>query len=197
MSARPRTGRRAALRLVGACACAAALPAASLRPGRAAAATSPALAKLPPAVVSRAGDLTRLGVGTMRWFGLHVYDAALWVRDGQWAPDDTFALDIVYARDVAGKALAESSIGEMKRVGFTDEAQHARWLAAMIRVFPNVSRGDRLVGLNLKGAGAAFYSQDKALGTIDDPVFARAFFAIWLDPKTREPQLRARLLGKG
>jgi hypothetical protein len=35
------------------------------------------------------------------------------------------------------------------------------------------------------------------LGTIDDPVFARAFFAIWLDPRTREPQLRNRLLGKG
>jgi hypothetical protein len=30
-----------------------------------------------------------------------------------------------------------------------------------------------------------------------DPQLARAFFAIWLDARTREPQLRARLLGEG
>ncbi len=170
---------------------------AGLAPGRASAAVAQSLSKLPGAVTAQAGELRRLGVGTMRWFGLHVYDAALWVREAGWDPADTFALDIVYARDIAGKALAESSITEMKRVGFTDEAQHARWLPAMVRTFPDVGRGDRLVGLNLKGAGAAFFNQDRALGTIDDPVFARAFFAIWLDPRTREPQLRNRLLGKG
>ncbi|MCE2948723.1 MAG: chalcone isomerase family protein [bacterium] len=165
-------------------------------PRRASAAVSQSLSRLPPAVTAQAGELRRLGVGTMRWFGLHVYDAALWVRDATWDPADTFVLDIVYARDIAGKALADSSITEMKRVGFTDEAQHARWLPAMVRTFPDVGRGDRLVGLNLKGAGAAFFNQDRALGTIDDPLFARAFFAIWLDPRTREPQLRNRLLGK-
>jgi hypothetical protein len=162
----------------------------------ASAAVVEALSRLPPAVATQAGDLRRLGAGTMRWFGLHVYDAALWVRDTTWDARDTFALDIVYARSIAGKALAESSITEMKRVGFTDEAQHARWLPAMVRTFPDVGRGDRLVGLNLKGTGAAFFNQDRALGTIDDPEFARAFFAIWLDPRTREPQLRNRLLGK-
>jgi len=41
-----------------------------------------------------------------------------------------------------------------------------------------------------------FYNQHRLLGAIDDPVFARAFFSIWLDPRTREPQLRARLLGQ-
>jgi hypothetical protein len=169
-----------------------------LLPGpRAMAAGLPFQARLPAAVVAAGGELRRLGSGTMRWFGLHVYDAVLWVRGSQWEPDDTFALDIVYAREVAGKALAESSIGEMKRVGFNDEAQHARWLAAMIRVFPNVARGDRLVALHQTGAGTSFFGQDRALGSIDDPAFARAFFAIWLDPKTREPELRARLLGRG
>jgi hypothetical protein len=133
----------------------------------------------------------------MRWFGLHIYDAVLWVRGSQWDADDTFALDIVYAREITGKALAESSIGEMKRVGFNDEAQHVRWLAAMTRVLPNVARGDRLVALHQKGTGTLFFNQDRSLGSIEDPVFGQAFFAIWLDPKTRETQLRARLLGRG
>jgi len=189
--------RRTAFRLGSLLALAALAPVLTLPvAGSLQAAGPPQLARLPPAVVAATGDLKRIGFGTMRWFGLHVYDVALWARGTQWEPDDVHALDILYGRDLAGKALAESSITEMKRVGFTDEAQHARWLAAMIRVFPNVGRGDRLIGVYLKGGGAAFFSQERALGTIDDPAFATAFFAIWLDPKTREPQLRARLLGK-
>ncbi len=192
----PAAGRRSLLGLGGALSLLA--PVVALRAGQAdaAATVNPALTLLPPLVVAQSGELRRLGAGTMRWFGLDVYDAALWVRDAGWDSADTFALDIVYARAIAGKALAESSIAEMKRVGFTDEAQHARWLPAMVRLFPDVGRGDRLVGLNLRGAGVAFFNQDRPLGTIDDPVFARAFFAIWLDPRTREPQLRNRLLGK-
>lgn len=189
-------GRRRLLGLGGALALLAPGKAIHAGPVRAAA-VQPAPARLPPMVIAQSGELRRLGAGTMRWFGLQVYDAALWVRDAGWDSADTFALDLVYARTIAGKALAESSITEMIRVGFTDEAQHARWLPFMVRTFPDVNRGDRLVGLNLKGAGAAFFNQDRLLGTLDDPVFARAFFAIWLDPRTREPQLRNRLLGKG
>lgn len=200
MSPPPDAERRAVLARWAGCAAYAVL-AASAAAGPAAlpltaVAAVPALERLPPAVIARAGELQRLGQGTMRWFGLHVYDAALWVRGSTWQPDDLFALDVVYGRSLTGKAVAESSISEMRRVGFTDEAQHARWLAEMIRVFPDIVRGDRLVGVSLKGAGVVFYNQHRLLGTIDDPVFARAFFAIWLDPKTREPQLRARLLGQ-
>ncbi len=32
---------------------------------------------------------------------------------------------------------------------------------------------------------------------VRDVAFAKAFFAIWLDPRTRNPELRARLLGVG
>jgi hypothetical protein len=197
MNDAPAASRRRVLALGGALALLAPVAALRAGPAGAAATVHRSLSRLPPLVVAQSGELRQLGAGTMRWFGLHVYDAALWVREASWDSADTFALDIVYARDIAGKALAENSISEMKRVGFNDEAQHARWLPSMVRTFPDVGRGDRLVGLNLKGGGAAFFNQDRLLGTIDDPVFARAFFAIWLDPGTREPQLRNRLLGKG
>ena len=197
MNDAPAASRRRVLALGGALALLAPVAALRTGPAGAAATVHRSLSRLPPLVVAQSGELRQLGAGTMRWFGLHVYDAALWVREASWDSADTFALDIVYARDIAGKALAENSISEMKRVGFNDEAQHARWLPSMVRTFPDVGRGDRLVGLNLKGGGAAFFNQDRLLGTIDDPVVARAFFAIWLDPRTREPQLRNRLLGKG
>jgi hypothetical protein len=49
--------------------------------------------------------------------------------------------------------------------------------------------------MHLPTRGAEFYHQGKLTGRIDDVEFAGAFFAIWLDERTREPALRARLLG--
>jgi hypothetical protein len=53
-----------------------------------------------------------------------------------------------------------------------------------------------LAGVYRPGRGVDYYSEDRALGSISDPEFARAFFSIWLDPRTREPSLRERLLGR-
>lgn len=162
----------------------------------AARAAAPAQRALPRAVLATTGDLRRLGSGTMRWFGLHVYDAALWVRGSEWVADEPFALDIVYGRDIAGRALADSSLAEMRRVGQEDPARSAQWLETMQRLFPDVGRGDRLIGAQPRPGVAMFWLDDRLLGTVEDAGFARAFFAIWLDPKTREPQLRQRLLGR-
>ena len=46
------------------------------------------------------------------------------------------------------------------------------------------------------GKGAEFFYRDASIGTIEDPQFARAFFSIWLDPRTSAPDLRAALLGQ-
>jgi hypothetical protein len=65
----------------------------------------------------------------------------------------------------------------------------------MEQIFPDVRAGDTLIGVYRPGAGAQFYHQERLVGQIDDPEFARAFFSIWLDPRTREPRLRERLIG--
>ena len=59
----------------------------------------------------------------------------------------------------------------------------------------SVQAGDTLAALHRPGEGARFWHQGQPSGEIRDPELARAFFAIWLDPRTREPQLRAQLLG--
>ena len=66
----------------------------------------------------------------------------------------------------------------------------------MNKAFPDVKKNDTLVGVSVPGKGARFYSQDKFIAEIADPEFAKAFFDIWLSPKTSEPKLRARLLNK-
>lgn len=152
-------------------------------------------AVLPEPVCSALDSCRMVGKGRLRWWGLHVYDAALWSSNGRWQPDAPYVLDIVYARRISAVKLAETSIDEMRRLGVADEAKLVRWDAAMRGVFPDVREGSRLIGIYLPRRGAQFHSGERFLGSIEDPEFARRFFEIWLDPRTQVPELRAALLG--
>lgn len=152
-----------------------------------------------PAHVARyIADARAAGSGRLTWFGLHVYDARLYVPargfDAAQLGDQAFALALTYARQLDGRAIAERSRDEIARLGFGSETQRNRWLREMMRLFPDVRPGQTIAGIHLPGAGTRFYLDERPLGRIDDPDFGRAFFAIWLDPRTREPQLRASLL---
>jgi len=142
------------------------------------------------------------GQGRLRFLGLRVYDARLWVgttpvdRQGaDWAPVP-LALEMQYARRLGGVKIAESSLSEMQRQGEIEAAKGARWLSAMTSVFPEVKEGDRISGLNVPGVGARFFVNGQLKGDVRDPEFARLFFGIWLSTKTSEPSLRDALLGK-
>jgi hypothetical protein len=145
---------------------------------------------------AQAGAMTRLGEGTMRWFGLKIYEARLWTPGG--APDFArpLRLELRYARALRGAAIAERSDEEIERLGFGTPAERAAWLAAMQRLFPDVAPGDTLAGEHVPGFGARFLRNGAPLGEVADPAFSRAFFSIWLDPRTSAPQLRAALLGQ-
>lgn len=88
---------------------------------------SVAAVQLPEPVDREFPQLRLAGEGRLRWLGLHIYDAALWVNGRKWDSEREFALDIVYARSLSGKRLAGTSIAEMRRLGFGDEASLARW----------------------------------------------------------------------
>lgn len=66
----------------------------------------------------------------------------------------------------------------------------------MVRVFPDVRRGDRLTGVHLPGVGVRFLHNDQVVGEVRDTAFARIFMGIWLSPRTSEPQLRRQLLAE-
>ncbi len=142
-----------------------------------------------PAVAPFPG-LRRWGSGTFRRFGFHVYDATLWAGDDPLRPPLALRLD--YKRSIAGKAIAEASVNEMRKLG-ADVPQIEAWGAEMARIFPDVRDGDHLVGL-WQPEGARFLQGDRVLGDVDDPAFARAFFGIWLDERSSAPALRAALL---
>ena len=149
---------------------------------------------LPPAVAADNPGLKMLGEGTLRFFGIHVYDGSVWIPGESYSPTGLFALQLQYDIAVKGTALASKSVEEWKKQGLTDEAKMKRWEAEMSRIFPDIKSGDRLIGVHLPGKGAAFYSADKSLGLIADPEFASAFFGIWLAESTSEPKLRKQML---
>lgn len=154
------------------------------------------VSSLPSDLQAESANLRVLGHGKMRWFGLHLYDATLWVQGREWQWDQTFLLDIRYARSFAGSRIADASVDEISRLGFRDERKLAAWRELMRRAFPDVRSGDHITGVYRPGAGVEFFHQGRSTGLINDLEFARAFFSIWLDPATREPKLRAALLGR-
>jgi hypothetical protein len=137
------------------------------------------------------------GQGTLRFLGLDIYRARLWVSPG-FQPEDyaarPLALELTYLRGFPARAIAERSIAEMRRVGRFSDAQAARWQQALQDALPDVKAGDRLTGLHRPGVGALFQIQGRPVGEIADPEFSRLFFGIWLSAATSEPRLREALL---
>jgi hypothetical protein len=126
-------------------------------------------------------------------WGFDVYDARLWVRPDfsilKYA-DHSFVLELSYLRSLEGGAIAKRSMEEMRKVGTVTKEQESIWLKAMLEVFPNVQKGDRLQGLYVPNVGAEFLLNDKLIGRIQDPLFAQLFFGIWMHESTSAPAIR-------
>lgn len=152
-------------------------------------------ALLPDAVRAHAPRLQVHGEGNFRWLGLLIYHARLWAQPGGWRASDPYALEIRYARNIDGAALAERSIEEMRHIRAGTDEQHQQWLQAMKKTFPDVKDGDRLIGLAAPGGVTRFFMNGKPIGDVADPAFGPAFFGIWLSPATSRPDLRRILLG--
>ena len=140
-----------------------------------------------------------VGKARLKVWGFEVYDARLWApavfNPARFA---TFplALELVYLRDFKAQDIAERSLKEMRRTQPIGDMQATQWTAEMLRVFPDVRKGDRITGINRPGEGAAFWVNGQASGEIRDADFSRLFFGIWLSPQTSELAMRASLLGE-
>ena len=151
---------------------------------------------LPPQVAALAPGLKAQGGGELTYFGLSIYDGYFWSPRRGWKEDGPCALDLHYHRGLDGAKIAARSLQEITKLGYGTPEQRSRWGEAMRRLFPNVEKGDRLTGISLPGGIVRYFHNDRPIGDIDEPGFGRAFFAIWLDPKTSEAAFRQLLLGE-
>ncbi|MCO5976996.1 chalcone isomerase family protein [Ideonella sp. NS12-5] len=160
---------------------------------------APAPTPMPPAELRPLLPTARLlGSGVLRFFGLRVYEARLWVAPG-FQPEryaqQPFGLELAYDRKLEGEAIAERSIAEMRRVGPFSAAQADQWLALMKQAFPDVAAQDRLLGLTDGRGEVRFFHNGQPTAQTRDAEYARLFFGIWLAPQTSAPALRDALLG--
>jgi len=138
-----------------------------------------------------------IGKSRLAVWGFEVYDARLWALPGfkpENLTDEPFALELAYLRDFRSKDIAERSMTEMRRSAVISKDQAKTWTSEILRVIPDIKKGDRVMGLHRPGMGAQLLVNGKASGDIRDPEFARLFFGIWLSPKTSQPKVRAALL---
>ncbi len=129
------------------------------------------------------------GSGVLKVLFFKVYDAQLW------SSANANALEMTYSLAVKSEDIISSSLVEMTRLRTPTAAQSAQWSSALRLALPSVVAGDKLLGIRLANNETHFFHNDKVTAEIKDASFTEAFFAIWLDEKTKEPGLRKRLLG--
>lgn len=160
-----------------------------------AAAPAQAQAEVPPEVAAELPAAALQGSGQLTFLTLKVYDIRLWSNQppGEDYTRTALALELQYARKLAGRKIAERSLDEMRRIGEFSELQAERWLAGMTGLFPDVAAGDRITGVQ-RGGTARFHTNGRFRGEVADAEFTRLFFGIWLSPRSSEPELRQALL---
>lgn len=143
-------------------------------------------------------DAARVGEGNFCVMLFCLYRAELYAPYGHYRDQAApYALRITYRHSFSAAQLIDAGMAEMQRIAATPPSSSAlaQWHADMARAFGNVSAGDTLCGVSQPASGVRFYRNGVLTAVIADPEFAEHFFGIWLDPKTRAPDLRQRLLG--
>jgi hypothetical protein len=129
----------------------------------------------------------------MTFWGFDVYDARLYLTEQR--GENGIALDLSYLRSLKGADITKRTLEEMERLGVS-EPNRAAWGKQLNTIFPDVVSGSTLTAIQIPGRGTVFLHNGKPTGEIAGDDFAKAFFAIWLDPKTAAPKLRTALIGQ-
>jgi hypothetical protein len=148
----------------------------------------------PHAIDSVIKSETAYGQGKLSKLFIKVYDASLWTDAKEWSEDSVYALALQYDLSIDGADLAERSIEEMQHVSPYPKEKDETFKAQLLKVFPDVKKGDVITALFDPKKGATFYHNDKLSGAIKDLDLAKRFMEIWLSPNTSEPRLRQALL---
>lgn len=151
---------------------------------------------LPEAFTRACPDDWRLsGEGVFSWSVFKFYRARLLTPTGVFDLAKPFLLDLHYLRTLKGEQIVSTSMDEIARLNDISPDQRREWTQALTDMIPDVCLGDRLLGWFTPGNRVEFFSASQVLGLIQDADFVRMFSAIWLDERTRSPQLRHALLG--
>jgi len=131
------------------------------------------------------------GQGRMTYWGFDLYDAKLLQLNNS----SGYALRIDYLKNFKSDDLREQTIKEMTQLGVPEE-NRKKWSNDLKDIFPNIATGNSLTAIYRPKVGTIFLHNEKYIGQMAGDDFSKAFFAIWLDPRTSAPQLRSQLLSQ-
>ncbi|WP_299661805.1 hypothetical protein [uncultured Ruegeria sp.] len=131
------------------------------------------------------------GTATFRYLGFPIYDAQLFTQGAaplNWKQD--FGLELRYRRNLSKKALVNSTLDEMRRIG------RAAPVRAQLEVcFDAVSKGDRYVAISQGPDKVGFWLNGQKVCTMSYPGIKRSFMSIFLGENTRSAAFTQALRG--
>jgi hypothetical protein len=134
-----------------------------------------------------------VGTAEMKWLWFEVYQATVLTPTGTCTPNQwPLSLNLLYKKNITAEQLIESTVDEWQRQSVDYRAQ---WVSKLGYIWPDVAPQDELI-LYVDEVGIShFFYNSQFIGTIQDPLFAPAFTAIWLSDNTLKPALRNQLIG--
>jgi len=136
-----------------------------------------------------------VGSGRVSHLVWDLYDVELVAPNGEYAPEQPFALRLHYLRNIAAERIVQASMDEMRRQRVS-EVSLAKWHEQLKGIFPDIKKGDVITGVFRAGQATEFYDEQGLIGTVNDPAFGPHFSDIWLGRKARYPDVRDSLKGR-
>ena len=137
-----------------------------------------------------------IGKSQLSFFGLKIYDIALWSEDDKFSYKKKFAINIKYKRNITKKELIDRSITEIKKTYEITNLEEKKYHQKLSKIFVNISEDDQKTVIFNPKIGVKLYFNSKLLGEIKDLDFARKFVDIWLSDESSYPKISKKLTGK-
>lgn len=147
-------------------------------------------------------SLTLRGVSTFRYWGLRVYTGALYTPASKTSPDAILGetpkkLVLRYHRSVSVDQFVEKSEEALETDPELSLEQLRPFLSRMKSMYVPVKEGDAYaITYNPTQGALRLFFNERLLGTITDPAFARAYFGIWVSDYSVSETFTDELLGR-
>ena len=97
-------------------------------------------------------------------------------------------------KDIDKQDLLGATDNQWDRLGVS-QAKRKLWIGQLNKLWPTISKGDRLA-FQVNPDGYNYFTYNgKRIGGVADKQFGKSFLDIWLSPKTSQPGIRQRLIG--
>lgn len=132
---------------------------------------------------------------------LKAYDAYLCVNENDYLEpkkiyETDFSLIINYNMNFKKEELSKSSIEEINRYYNVKEKDQKSYYNKLMKIFPNVRKGDIIEAKYNKNGFVSFYHNKLFTGKIDEAKFSKIFLDIWLYKDNKYQEMIKDLFSK-